>query len=55
MMKDKGGYPFGRQAWVLGTEASICDYQKDVEVKLTFSKCYNDSYTCDSGHCVPLR
>ncbi len=34
---------------------ALCNADADTEVQLTFSMCYPDMYSCDSGHCIPLR
>ena len=53
--KDPTIYPLGSRVWILGSELSMCGDDKDKEVTLTLSKCYPDKYTCNSGHCIPLR
>ena len=53
--QDTNTYPMGTQTWVLGADLSMCNLKKGAYVNLTLSKCYPDKFTCNSGHCIPLR
>jgi hypothetical protein len=46
--------PLGRQIWRTGPETSICGLKPDSPLVLTYSTCFPDGYTCDSGDCIPL-
>ena len=47
--------PIGTHDWVVGSQHGLCQVPIGNTVKLTFSNCYPNKYTCDSGHCIPLR
>ncbi len=42
-------------SWRILSMGALCNADADTEVQLTFSMCYPDMYSCDSGHCIPLR
>jgi hypothetical protein len=47
--------PIGTHNWEVTTENGLCDQQIGHVTELTFSQCYPNKYTCNSGHCIPLR
>ena len=49
---DPNDLPLGTHLWQLGTENSLCGKKAGHVMKLTFSTCYPNKYTCDSGHCI---
>ena len=47
--------PIGTHNWIVGSENGLCQKEAGSIVVLTFSACYPNKYTCNSGHCIPLR
>ena len=47
--------PIGTHDWIVGSDNSLCQMESGTEMVLTFSACYPNKYTCNSGHCIPLR
>ena len=48
-------FPMGRQKWnLVQGKKTICNYQIENPTQLTFSQCYPNKFTCDSGQCIPL-
>jgi hypothetical protein len=47
--------PFGTHKWYLETENSLCSKHEGHIQELTYSKCFPNKYTCNSGKCIPLR
>ncbi len=47
--------PIGTHDWAVGADVALCDKDPPEEIELTFSRCYPDMYSCDSGDCIPLR
>ena len=48
-------FPMGRKIWNLNKGKSFCNNKIGDSVELTFSQCYPDKFTCDSGQCIPLE
>ena len=46
--------PTGTWMWRVGSEGSICGLAEGELRELTFSRCFPNKYTCDSGDCIPL-
>ena len=47
--------PIGSYKWIQKNWFSICKIEEiGYEVPLVLSKCFEDEYTCDSGHCIEL-
>ena len=44
----------GRQKWSLGQGKTICNYKIENPIQLSFSQCYPNKFTCDTGKCIPL-
>ena len=51
----QGEVPMGSKEWILKQDNAYCNKQKGYVVKLTFSQCYPNKFTCSSGHCVALK
>ena len=47
--------PVGTYNWVVGGTLGFCEKEKGDLMELTLSKCFPNSYTCDSGECIELR
>ena len=47
-------FPMGRKKWNLAEGATFCNHNIGDFIELTFSQCYPDKFTCDSGQCIPL-
>ena len=47
--------PIGTLDWIVGSDGGLCGHEVGYESVLTFSACYPNKYTCNSGHCIPLR
>ena len=47
--------PIGTHNWKTGSANSLCGSFKGTVTELSFSQCYPNKYTCNSGHCVPLH
>ena len=48
-------FPMGRKIWNLNKGKSFCNNKIGDSVELTFSQCYPNKFTCDSGQCIPLE
>ena len=46
--------PIGTNHWKTGAKNALCDLPSGSVAPLTFSYCYPDKFTCNSGHCKPL-
>ena len=49
------GVPIGTHKWVTGSENALCGRLEGYTTEMTFSKCYPNKYTCNSGHCINLH
>ena len=47
--------PIGTHIWSVKYEDAICKLNTSQTHELTFTNCFPNKYTCDSGHCIPLR
>ena len=47
--------PIGTHKWMVATENGLCKMRSGLVTELTFSQCYPEKYTCNSGHCIALR
>ena len=47
--------PMGTHVWSVMSENAICKLNTSQTHELTFTTCFPNKYTCDSGHCIPLR
>ena len=47
--------PIGTHIWSVMSENALCNLNTSETHELTFTTCFPDKYTCDSGHCIPLR
>ena len=47
--------PVGTYSWKTASEDALCGKKSGFEKKLTFSQCYPNKYTCNSGDCIPLH
>ena len=47
--------PIGSYSWKTGSKNSWCSKPEGFTTDLTFSQCYPNKYTCDSGYCIPLH
>ncbi len=47
--------PIGTHDWQSGADVAICGKDPPEKHELTFSRCYPNMYSCDSGDCIPLR
>ena len=47
--------PLGSHEWVVEAEGAHCFHSANTTVRLTFSDCYPNKYTCNNGQCIPLR
>ena len=47
--------PIGTHIWSVMSEDAICRRNTSQTHELTFTTCFPMKYTCDSGHCIPLR
>ena len=47
--------PIGTHEWIVGDKSGLCKLPVDSKIELTFSACYPNKYTCNSGHCIALR
>jgi len=56
--RNSQGYPFGRFDWQMGPEAGVCGKEPAPSpnsfISLTLSSCPEETFTCDSGACIPL-
>ena len=46
--------PIGTYTWIVGG-GKFCEHKPGDFILLTFSKCFPNMYTCDSGECIDLR
>ena len=46
--------PLGSHEWVVEAEGAHCFHSANTTVRLTFSDCYPNMYTCNNGQCIPL-
>ena len=49
-----GKLPIGANQWESKENNALCGQDKGYTRRLTFSQCYPDMFTCDTGHCRPL-
>ena len=60
-LKDPSNYvtasklPIGTTEWRVGNDEVLCGMKTNTTLELTTSLCYPLMYTCNSGHCIPLR
>ena len=47
--------PIGTHIWSVMMENGICKLNPSETHELTFTNCFPNKYTCDSGHCILLR
>ena len=47
--------PIGSYSWKTGSHNSWCSKPEGFTTDLTFSQCFPNKYTCDSGYCIPLH
>ena len=47
--------PIGTHNWKTGSANSLCGSFKGTVTELSFSQCYPNKYTCNSGDCIPLH
>ena len=47
--------PFGTHQWVVADKSGLCKLPMGSVTDLTLSSCFPNKYTCNSGHCIPLR
>ena len=47
--------PVGSYKWQTGSVNSLCYKHKGYVSEMTFSKCFPNKYTCNSGHCIELH
>ena len=47
--------PIGSYSWKTGSKNSWCSKPEGFTTDLTFSQCFPNKYTCDSGYCIPLH
>ncbi|XP_047488093.1 uncharacterized protein LOC125038600 [Penaeus chinensis] len=47
----KDTYPIGRHSWKL--KRSMCNHLIDSDIRLSFSICNNNQFTCTNGDCIP--
>ena len=45
---------FLRRPWFVMEDDGLCGLTNGSVVNLTFSMCYPDKYTCNTGECIPL-
>ena len=50
-----GDLPIGFRTWELKNDNAHCNKQSGQKANLTFSQCYPNKFTCESGHCIPLE
>lgn len=53
--KNPRTYPIGTHTWALGNDNAMCAMDKDDLVWLSFSTCFPNKYTCNTGECIDLR
>ena len=51
----EGTYPIGSHTWESKEDRAMCNKNSGFKAMLTFTQCYPDRFTCDSGHCIPLK
>ena len=51
----EGTYPIGSHTWESKEDRAMCNENSGFKATLTFTQCYPDKFTCDSGHCIPLK
>ena len=47
--------PLGTAEWRVSNDNVLCGLKTNGTKELTMSLCYPLMYTCNSGHCIPLR
>ena len=52
--KMKFHLPLGSHEWTLEADNAHCGHTAGHISRLTFSDCFPNKYTCNSGHCIPL-
>ena len=50
-----GDFPIGSRGWELKNDNAYCNKLRGQKVHLTFSQCYPNKFTCESGHCISLE
>ena len=47
--------PLGSHNWMVEADGAHCFHNAGTTVRLTFSDCFPNQYTCNNGQCIPLR
>ena len=47
--------PIGSYEWRVIAENGVCQKPEQSVHRLTFSQCFPNLFTCDTGHCIKLR